>query len=123
LGTVREIFGHAVLKMLTKPLACNNIGEISGMNPGPPHHTNLELKATKAWAPQTLSFRGFLFSPTAKALGRGEAATDNKVFPKPIFVCNLHLVLNISKEYNATKLHKDSRDFRTAGYAVNNWTD
>jgi hypothetical protein len=32
------------------------------MNPGPSYHHNLELKATKAVAPQALSFRGFFVS-------------------------------------------------------------
>jgi hypothetical protein len=50
------------------------------------------LKATKALAPQALSFRGFFFPPTAKGLGQGEAATGHKMFPKPIIVFNLHLI-------------------------------
>ena len=37
------------------------------MNPGSSYPHNLELKATKAVAPQALSFRGFFFFPGAKA--------------------------------------------------------
>ena len=64
------------------------------MNLGSSYPHNLELKATKAVAPQALSFRGFFcFPPTATGLGKGEAATGQKIFPKLIFVFNLHLVL------------------------------
>jgi hypothetical protein len=56
--------------------------------------TTIELKATKALAPQALRVRGFFcFPPTAAGLGKGEAATGQKIFPKPIIVFNLHLVL------------------------------
>jgi hypothetical protein len=61
-----------MLKMLTIPLSCHNIGKTPGMNPGPPNRNNLELKATKAWAPQALSFRGFFCFP-GQGLGLGEA--------------------------------------------------
>jgi hypothetical protein len=56
------------------------------MNPGSTYPYNLELKATKAAAPQALSFRGFFcFRPTGRNLGKGEAATGNKDFSQVIF--------------------------------------
>jgi hypothetical protein len=57
-------------------------------------NTNIELKATKALAPQALRVRGFFcFPPAATGLAKGEAATGQKMFSRPIFVFNLHLVL------------------------------
>jgi hypothetical protein len=59
---------------LTKLFPCHKVVENPGMNPGPPHHHNLELKATKAWALQALSFRGFFaFWPRLKARGKKPA--------------------------------------------------
>jgi hypothetical protein len=48
--------------MLTTPLSCHSIGKIPGMKPGTPYPNYLELKATKAWALEALSFRGFFVS-------------------------------------------------------------
>jgi hypothetical protein len=57
-------------------------------------NTTIELKATKALAPQALRVRGFFcFPPAVTGWGKGEAATGQKIFPKSIFVFNLHLVL------------------------------
>jgi hypothetical protein len=77
------------------------------MNPGSSYLHTLGLRATKAWAPQALSFRGFLFSSDRQGLGQRRGSHGQKDFPKPVIVCNLHLALCISKEYNATKLQNN----------------
>jgi hypothetical protein len=43
-------------------------------------NTTIELKATKAWAPQALRVRGFFCFPYRQGLGKGETA-QKKGFP------------------------------------------
>jgi hypothetical protein len=57
---------------LTKWFSCHKVVENLGMNSGSSYPYNLELKATKAVAPQALSFRGFFCFP-GQGLSPGKA--------------------------------------------------
>jgi hypothetical protein len=67
---------------LTKLFPWHKIAKNPGMNPGSLYPHNLELKATKALAPQALSFRGFFCFPSiAKGLGKERQPRAKRFFP------------------------------------------
>jgi hypothetical protein len=60
-------------KSLTAFFVCHKLGKTPGTDPESPRTTDLKKRATKAWAPQALSFRGF-FCSSGSSPGRGEGS-------------------------------------------------